>query len=161
MQRYHLLEENSHVFDIVCLSGRIKELLINLLITFNGSILEAFSDSRFVTHFVDLVFEMDGATSKEKKINAIKAVRSLTNLTLKESKEMVERNQGNTVDYDNLLKQLDLAYNPNYPFTNNFVKTIVDEVTMERSFVDLFNLKVEVAEFILGRKVDSQRSVNS
>ena len=160
MQRYHLLEENSHVFDIVCLSGRIKELLINLLITFNDSILEAFSDSRFVTHFVDLVFEMDGATSKEKKINAIKAVRSLTNLTLKESKEMVERHQSNVLDYPSFVRTLDAAVKCNLGVTAQYVKTLADEKS-STGHVDLSSLKVEVAEFILGRKVDSQRSVNS
>ena len=128
------------------LSDKIKLVMFELLCHSNFSLNEALGDYDFVSNLVSRIFESDGADSPDKKINAIKAVRSCTGLGLRESKQLVERSERKMVVYSRFIEECDRTFRHGDavdPFT---MKNVVDTAT--RTTVDLASCKAECIDFI-------------
>lgn len=132
--------------DPLNLSDKTKLVLFELLCRSNFSLNEAFGDYDFTRNLVDRIFQDDGADSPDKKINAIKAVRSCTGLGLRESKQLVERSERKMVVYSRFIKECDRMFRHGDVVDLFTMKNVVDTAT--RTIIDLASVKAECVDFI-------------
>lgn len=129
------------------LAEKYQLILFNLLTHSSMSMGEALTNRDFVRTFVNEVFKADGADCPEKKINIIKAVRTLTQLGLKEAKDLVDGYQRSMVNLDRFREETFDLFHDGDLVDHTTMCNVMNRHTSHK--VDLQDVKSRVIEEII------------